>query len=252
MSKANAIECGAPPVRPMQAAVKRGFDVVSSAVVLLLTAPLLALVALLIKCTSPGPVFYRARRAGRFGVPFAMLKFRTMRTGTDSHDRKITDDGDDRITPLGRLLRATKIDELPQLWNVLRGDMSIVGPRPEDQDLVDRHYTPALRRALETRPGIACTAEVRWYPDLTWHDPPPPGVPLQQHYIARHLPAQAAEGVRYRDTQSLWLDLSVIARTLWCVAVHSLRPPARRPLTDADLRAPEPPTARTPAREACP
>jgi len=209
---------------------KRAFDIAIAGMVLLVTSPLLLLVAVAIKCTSPGPALYRARRAGRGGLPFMMLKFRSMRAGADRSRSKITAAGDDRITALGAILRRLKIDELPQLWNVLRGDMSIVGPRPEDWDLVQQHYTPELRRALDTRPGITCTAEVRWYPDLTYHDPPPPGVAIQDHYIARHLPAQAAEGVRYVERQSLALDLQILARTLYCVLVHSWLPPKRQPL----------------------
>jgi lipopolysaccharide/colanic/teichoic acid biosynthesis glycosyltransferase len=229
----------APPATLWVRAGKRVFDVVIASSVLVVASPVLLLSALAVKLTSPGPVFYRARRAGRAGEPFAMLKFRTMRINTDFGDRKITDARDDRITPVGAFLRTSKIDELPQLWNVVRGDMSIVGPRPEDWDLVQQNYTPVLRRALDTRPGIACTAEIRWYPDLTYHDPPPPGVPLQEHYVARHLPAQAAEGVRYVQRQSLWFDLSIMVRTAWCILVHSWRPPPRQPLTEADMRAPE-------------
>jgi lipopolysaccharide/colanic/teichoic acid biosynthesis glycosyltransferase len=217
----------------MAAALKRAFDIVVAAGLLVLTSPLLLLAAIAIKCSSSGPLFYRARRAGLHGRSFEMLKFRTMVVGADTADRKITADGDDRITGVGRWLRALKLDELPQLWNVLRGDMSIVGPRPEDWDLVQQHYTPEQRRVLEVRPGIACTAEVRWYPDLNHHDPAPPGVPIQEHYIARHMPAQVEEGIRYAERQSLWLDCKVILQTIWCIAVHSLWPQARRPLPES-------------------
>lgn len=216
---------------------KRIFDVCVAATILLVTSPLLLLVALAIKITSPGPVLYRARRAGRGGVPFSMLKFRSMRVNADTADRKITDARDNRVTPIGAFLRKTKIDELPQLWNVLRGEMSIVGPRPEDFDLVQQHYTPALRRALDALPGIACTAEVRWYPDLTYHDPPPQGVSMQTHYIQRHMPAQATEGARYAQQQSLALDLKILAQTMYCVLVRSWWPPPKKPLSAADLDA---------------
>jgi len=109
---------------------KRLFDIVFSAGVLLVTWPLIVIGALAVKLTSPGPAFYRAKRAGVGGRPFAMLKFRTMRIGSDTPDRKITAEHDDRITPVGRWLRKFEIDELPQFWNVLCGDMSVVGPRP--------------------------------------------------------------------------------------------------------------------------
>src|SRR5258708_18610984 len=130
-----------------------------------------------------------------------MLKLRTMKVGTDSNDRKITADDDERVTWVGRCLRKFKIDELPQFWNVLKGDMAIVGPRPEDWDLVEQHYTAEQRRALDVRPGIASPVDVKWYPDLTYHDPAPAGVPIQDYYLRRHLPVQVAEAVRYVERQ---------------------------------------------------
>ncbi len=216
--------------RPVAQAVKRGADVALALGALVLTGPVILLGALGVKLTSRGPAFYRARRAGLGGRPFTMFKLRTMRVGEDAPDRKITADRDDRVTGIGRWLRRFKIDELPQFWNVLRGDMAIVGPRPEDWDIVQQHYTAADRRALEVRPGIASPVDVQWYPDLTHHDPAPPEVPAQDHYLRRHLPVQVAEAIRYADRQTLWLDLRVMARLVFCVLVHSWLPPARRPL----------------------
>jgi len=215
---------------------KRAFDVVAAGGVLLLASPFLLLAAALVKLSSPGPVFYRAPRAGRHGVRFHMLKFRTMRVGGDAIDRRVTEAVDPRITRVGAWLRKSKLDELPQLWNVLRGEMSIVGPRPEDWDIVQNHFTAAHHRMLETRPGIACSAETRWYPDLTWHDPPPPGVPIQQHYVARHMPAQVAEGIRYADRQSFALDVQILLQTAYCVLVRSWWPQRPCPLTAADMQ----------------
>jgi lipopolysaccharide/colanic/teichoic acid biosynthesis glycosyltransferase len=160
-----------------------------------------------------------------------MLKLRTMRVGTDTPDRRVTAERDDRITPVGQVLRQFKIDELPQFWNVLKGDMSIVGPRPEDWEIVQRHYGPGHRRALEARPGIAAPVDVRWYPDLTYHDPPPAGVPMQEWYLRRHLPIQVAEGVRYVEERSMLLDLRVIAQMISCILLRSwLLPPKKRPI----------------------
>jgi len=119
---------------------------------------------------------------------------------------------------------------------VLRGDMSIVGPRPEDFDLVQQHYTEEQKRSLDTRPGIACEAEVRWYPDLTFHDPAPAGVSAQDHYIRRHMPLQAGLAVRYVDERSFVGDLSILLRTAWCVLFHSLVPQRRRPIDERDAR----------------
>ncbi len=208
---------------------KRFVDVVLSAGALWVTSPMILIGAVAVKLSSPGPVFYRAKRAGLRGRPFDMLKIRTMRVGVDTPDRKITAADDDRITSVGLLLRKFKVDELPQFWNVLLGDMSIVGPRPEDWDLVEQHYTPEQRRVLDVRPGIASPADVRWYPDLTYHDPPPTEVAIQDWYLKRHLPAQLAEELRYVDHQSLQLDLKVLAQTAFCVLIRSWRLPPKQP-----------------------
>ena len=118
--------------------MKRLFDIVIASLALLVTCPLILIGALAVKLTSPGPAFDLAKRAGLAGKPFYMLKLRSMRIGADALDRRVTAARDDRITAVGALLRKFKIDELPQLWNVLRGDMSIVGPRPEDWDIESR------------------------------------------------------------------------------------------------------------------
>lgn len=209
---------------------KRLFDIIVAACVLAVTWPLILIGALAVKLTTPGPAFYRARRAGLADKPFDMLKLRTMYVGLDSPDRRVTADHDERITTAGRLLRKSKIDELPQLWNVLRGDMSIVGPRPEDWDIVQHYYTPEQRHVLDVRPGIASPVDVIWYPDLTYHDPPPEGVSIQEYYLARHMPIQVAEAMSYVERRCLWLDLKVLGQTAYCVLVHSFVPPRKRPL----------------------
>jgi lipopolysaccharide/colanic/teichoic acid biosynthesis glycosyltransferase len=211
---------------------KRCLDILVAALVLFIAGPLILAAALVVRVTSRGPAFYRARRAGLQGEPFFMLKLRTMFVDTDSAGRKITADSDDRITPVGRWLRKFKIDELPQFWNVLKGDMSIVGPRPEDWDIVQEYYTLERRRALETPPGIASPVDVDWYPDMTYHDPAPPGVSIQDHYLQRHLPVQVAEAVRYVENRSMLLDLTVMVRLIFCVLVRSWLQPARRTLME--------------------
>jgi len=210
--------------------VKRPFDVVVASGALLVTWPLILLGAIAVKLSSPGPAFYRAKRAGVGGRPFDMLKLRTMLVGQDGADRRVTEASDSRITPVGNLLRKGKIDELPQFWNVVKGDMSIVGPRPEDWDLVQRYFTPDDRRVLEVRPGIASPIDVDWYPDLLYHDPPPAGVPMQEYYVRRHRQIQVAEALRYSAQKSLLLDLSVILRLIYCVLVYTWRAPKKRPL----------------------
>jgi lipopolysaccharide/colanic/teichoic acid biosynthesis glycosyltransferase len=214
------------------AVCKRLIDVALALTALALTGPLILLGALAVKLSSRGPAFYRARRAGLKGRPFAMFKLRTMRVGTDSANRKVTAEDDDRVTAVGRWLRKCKIDELPQFWNVLKGDMAVVGPRPEDWDIVNAHYTAEQRHALDVRPGIASPVDVEWYPDLTYHDPVPPGVTTQEHYLERHLPVQTAEAVRYVERRSLWLDFQVMLRLAFCVLVRSWLPPAKRALPE--------------------
>jgi len=184
---------------------KRFFDVLVALCALLVTWPLILIGALLVKATSPGPALYRAKRAGLAGKPFEMLKLRTMRVGLDGADHRVTEPRNARITGIGKLLRKTKVDELPQLWNVLKGEMSIVGPRPEDWEIVQRHFTSEQRRVLRVRPGIASPVDVSWYPDMTYYDPPPPGAPIQDYYVKRHMPIQVAEGIRYVEEQSLLL-----------------------------------------------
>ncbi len=218
------------PAKTTYHVIKRATDIVVSACVLVIVSPLILLAAIGVKLESAGPIFYRARRAGQGGHTFEMFKLRTMRVGTDSPDRRVTAANDNRVTALGNLLRKFKIDELPQFWNVLCGDMSLVGPRPEDADIVANYFTAEQRATLEVRPGIASSADVRWYPDLTYHDPPPEGVPIQEWYLARHMPAQLAEAARYVERRSLMLDLKVALQTLFCVLVRSWWPPKPQPL----------------------
>lgn len=209
---------------------KRINDIVLSIIILVIIFPIILLAALAVKFTSPGPVFYRAKRAGVSCKPFYMFKLRTMYINTDTSDRKITSENDDRITPVGKLLRKLKIDELPQFWNVLLGDMSIVGPRPEDWEIIEKYYTIEKWPLSTIRPGIACPVDVRWYPDLTYHDPPPPGVSSQTWYLKRHLPAQVAEAQKYVENRNIFIDFRVILQTIFCVLVYSWLPPKRKPL----------------------
>src|SRR5436305_1549910 len=139
--------------------MKRVFDVAVSLLALVVLSPLLALIALAVKATSSGPVFHRGERIGRGGAPFRILKFRTMRINASGPG--LTRGGDARVTPLGRILRRSKLDELPQLVNILRGEMSIVGPRPEAPEYV-RLYTAEQRRVLTVRPGLTSPASLRY------------------------------------------------------------------------------------------
>lgn len=189
--------------------LKRGFDVILSVLALVVLSPLLLLVGLLVRLTSRGPVLYRAQRVGRDGVPFVLLKFRTMVSDADRHGPAITTAGDSRVTPVGRLLRRAKLDELPQLVNVLRGEMSLVGPRPEAPRYVEL-YTPAQREILRVRPGITSPASLRFRHEeslLTGPDP-------ETHYIKTIMPAKIALDLDYARRASLGHDLVIILQTL--------------------------------------
>ncbi len=191
---------------------KRLFDLVVSALALLLLAVPMLLVAAWIRLDSPGPVFFRQQRVGRHGVPFAIHKFRTMRHGADraAPGLPLTVGDDARITRAGRWLRRTRVDELPQLLDVLRGDMSLVGPRPEVPRYVAL-YPPALReRALAVRPGITDPASLAFIDEAALlaaaADP-------EREYIERILPLKLASAAAYAERATLASDLVVLGRT---------------------------------------
>ena len=187
---------------------KRAFDLVGAVLALLLLSPLMLLVALWIKLDSPGAVFYRQERVGRFGAPFRIHKFRTMREG--SGGLQITVGEDPRITRAGRFLRRTRLDELPQFIDVLQGTMSLVGPRPEVPRYVAL-YPAALRdRALAVRPGLTDPASLAYIDEAgllaAAADP-------EREYVERILPAKLEAAVAYAESASLLNDLAVLART---------------------------------------
>ena len=151
-------------------AVNRAADVVSASIGLAVASPVLAAVALAIKLEDGGPVLYRQRRVGHRGRDFDLLKLRTMVAGAESRGAGFAvNRGDPRITRTGRLLRRLSLDELPQLWNVVRGDMSLIGPRPTLRYQVDE-YTPRQRRRLDVKPGLTGWAQVNGRTKLPWDE----------------------------------------------------------------------------------
>ena len=190
--------------------VKRLFDLFFSLAGLLLVGPILFLIALLIKLASPGPVLYRGVRVGRFGQPFRILKFRTMVVDAETRGGSATADDDLRVTSIGRLLRRYKLDELPQLGNVLMGDMSFVGPRPEVQKYVDR-YTEKQKAVLKLRPGITDWASI-WNCNeaavLAGSSDP------EKAYEELILPTKLALQLKYLQDHSLATDLKILFHTL--------------------------------------
>lgn len=188
--------------------LKRLFDVLVSAVALLLLSPVFLVVAIAIKISSPGPVFYRAVRVGQHGVPFKLYKFRSMVVNADKIGAGITTAHDPRITPIGRFLRRTKLDELPQLINVLRGEMSLVGPRPEDPRYVAL-YTEEQRRVLRVRPGMTSLASVRYRHEQALLS----GADWETQYIQRIMPDKLAIDLEYLERATLLSDLGVLWQT---------------------------------------
>ena len=173
----------------------RALDIAIAAAGLVVLSPLLALAALAIRLESRGPVIYRHRRVGRHGEEFELLKLRTMVQGAETMGAGLyIEDRDPRITRTGKLLRRFSLDELPNLVNVLRGDLAIVGPRPTVREQVDR-YTDRQRRRLEVRPGITGWAQVNGRTSLSW-------------------PERIELDVWYVDHRSLRLDLRILARTV--------------------------------------
>ena len=150
--------------------MNRALDVAGASVALTLASPVLAVAALAIKLEDRGPVLYRQRRVGKDGSEFELLKLRTMVPGAEKHGAGFAvNRGDPRITRVGRLLRRLSLDELPQLWNVVRGEMSLIGPRPTLQYQVDQ-YTPRQRRRLEVKPGITGWAQIHGRASLPWEE----------------------------------------------------------------------------------
>ncbi len=187
---------------------KRIFDVVISLAGLLVLWPVLLVLVVLIKIRMPGPALFCQQRVGRHGKLFNLLKFRTMRQGQPGGN--ITIKGDQRITPTGAFLRRYKLDELPELWNVLKGDMSFVGPRPDVPGYADK-LSGGERRILDVRPGITCPASMKYKNEdeilALQHDP--------VHYNDRVIyPDKVRINLEYIQRRNFWFDLKIIIYTV--------------------------------------
>jgi lipopolysaccharide/colanic/teichoic acid biosynthesis glycosyltransferase len=188
--------------------MKRVFDLVVAICGLVVLSPSLLLLAILIRLTSRGPVLYAAWRVGRSGRLFRIYKFRTMIADAARRGPGITGAGDPRVTGVGAFLRRTKVDELPQLLNVVKGDMSLVGPRPEAPRYV-RSYTPEQQRVLAVRPGITSPASVGHRDEGRLLC----GPDCERTYVAEVLPHKLRIELAYLDRRSFWTDLGIIAET---------------------------------------
>lgn len=193
--------------------MKRAFDIMSCTLAVLVLFPFGLIIALCIVCGSKGGVFYRQTRVGRNGKDFKLLKFRTMRPNADRQGLLITVGNDQRITRIGGFLRKYKIDELPQLLNIIKGDMSVVGPRPEVRRYVEL-YDERQRRVLTVRPGLTDYASLQYISEselLAKSDDP------EKTYIEEIMPAKLELNLQYIDNQSLKEDFKLIFQTLFSI-----------------------------------
>ena len=175
--------------------LKRTLDVSLAAAALAATSPIVAGACAAVYLSIGRPVFFRQQRPGQYGIPFSLVKLRTMRAPLPGEDAVASDS--QRLSPVGRLLRSASIDELPTLWNVIKGDMSLVGPRPLLLQYLDR-YTPEQARRHEVKPGITGWAQIHGRNTLSWED-------------------KLSLDIWYVDHQSFWLDLEILTRTAWKV-----------------------------------
>ncbi|HUW95230.1 MAG TPA: sugar transferase [Anaerolineae bacterium] len=187
---------------------KRAMDLAISILGLLVLSPLLLVLALWVRLDSEGPVLYGGKRVGEGGRPFHMYKFRTMVMGAEKRGPAVTYRDDPRITSAGRFLRGTKLDELPQLLNVLRGEMSLVGPRPEDPSYVE-FYTPEQRLVLSVKPGITGPTQLEYRDEASMLQ----GAGVDEEYVTRLMPEKLKLDLEYVRTRSLLRDLQVLWRT---------------------------------------
>ena len=215
-------------MRAAGAGLKRGFDLTASALGLILTAPLLAAAAICIVLDSPGPAFYRGWRVGRGGRYFRIFKFRTMVARAESLGGPSTADDDPRITRVGRWLRRYKLDELPQLFNVLRGEMSIVGPRPEVPQYAAL-LTADEQAILSVRPGMTDWASI-W--DIDEGQALAGSADAERKYLEEIRPQKVRLQLKYVREQSLSTDLRIIAQTvarLFRIRAAGVRSPSGGP-----------------------
>lgn len=191
--------------------VKRTLDLALVLPALILASPLMLVIAVAIRCSSPGPVIFRQVRVGRYGKHFNILKFRTMVPKASTRGPAITVGHDPRITVVGRFLRRHKLDELPQLVNVLLGDMSIVGPRPELARFVEHYPKETADRVLSVRPGLTDLASIEFIDEdyLLTHCTDP-----ERAYLELIVPRKLKYYEDYVARSSIWLDIQIIGRTL--------------------------------------
>lgn len=195
--------------------MKRLFDIVASGCGLILLFPLFIILSIWIKFDSEGPIFYKQVRVGRYNKDFYLYKFRSMRVGSDKKGLITVGDRDPRITNSGYFIRKYKLDEFPQLINVLKGDMSLVGPRPEVRKYVDM-YTPEQLRVLDVRPGITDLASIRYRNE---NEILAQAANPDEYYVNVVMQDKLKINLEYIDKHNLWYDIKLIFKTFYAIIV---------------------------------
>jgi lipopolysaccharide/colanic/teichoic acid biosynthesis glycosyltransferase len=190
--------------------VKRVFDIISSAMVLIIGLPFFLVITLLIVFTSQGGVFFKQKRVGKNGVEFWLYKFRTMKPDSESKGLITVGGRDQRITGVGYFLRKFKLDEFPQLINVIKGDMSIVGPRPEVRKYVEM-YSAEQRKVLTVRPGLTDLASIQY---INENELLGKSNNAEKTYVEEVMPAKLALNLQYIQQKSFWFDMKLILKTI--------------------------------------
>lgn len=197
----------------MYSFLKRCFDLLFAVLFLLVFSPIYILTWIIIKIVSPGPAIYKAKRVGKDGVLFDCYKFRSMRV--DSGKVRLTTLGnDDRIFPFGKFIRKTKIDEMPQVVNILKGEMSVVGPRPEDQENAEKVYVGEYKHILDVKPGLTSTASLYDYTHGELFED-------EESYEKIFMPPKLQLELYYVNHKAVWYDLWLILKTAWLIVLKT-------------------------------
>ena len=192
---------------------KRCFDLLFAVLFLLVFSPIYILTWIIIKIVSPGPALYKAKRVGKDGVLFDCYKFRSMRV--DSGKVRLTTLGnDDRIFPFGKFIRKTKIDEMPQVVNILKGEMSVVGPRPEDQENAEKVYVSEYKHILDVKPGLTSTASLYDYTHGELFED-------EESYEKKFMPQKLQLELYYVNHKTVWYDLFLVLKTAWLIILKT-------------------------------
>lgn len=193
--------------------IKRCFDLLFAVLFLIVFSPIYLLTIIIIKIVSPGPAIYKAARVGKDGRLFTCYKFRSMRV--DSGKVRLTTlENDDRIFPFGKFIRKTKIDEMPQVVNILKGEMSVVGPRPEDQENAEKVYVGEFKHIMDVKPGLTSTASLYDYTHGELFED-------EESYEKIFMPKKLKLELYYVNHKSVWYDLWLILKTAWLIILKT-------------------------------